>query len=199
MPLQIDAAGHQRQRILDAMATLVSKRGYAATTIEGLSKAAGISPATFHKHFKSKEECFLAAFDEAVEEASRRVTAAAEEAGGGWEERVRTGLAALLEAIAGEPKLARMCLVESLTAGPAAMDRYERAIRVAVPPLRGGRQMSSDAEALPNALEETLVGGIAWTLQQRLASGDLDGLRNLEPQLLRVIFAPYLVQAKPRR
>lgn len=199
MPAGDEARSHQRQRILDAIAELVAKRGYAGTTIERIAKAAGVGMSTFHKHFHDKEECFLAAFDEAIDEADRRATEASDASGEEWADRIEAGLTALLEEIVADPMRARMCLVESLAAGPKAVDRYELAIRRAVPILREGRQLSSAGRKLPEALEETMIGGIAWTVQQRLATGDLAGLKQLMPQVLLIVLAPYLGGATAER
>src|SRR5262245_37375973 len=60
-------AGSQRERLLDATDELIAERGAAKASIEAIIKAAGVSSVTFYEHFRDKEECFLAAFDRAVE------------------------------------------------------------------------------------------------------------------------------------
>src|SRR4051794_17415783 len=57
---------NQRERMLLATAELVSERGYQKTTIELIAKTARVALSTFYEQFSSKEECFLAAFDETV-------------------------------------------------------------------------------------------------------------------------------------
>ena len=56
------------------------------------------------------------------------MTAAIKEAGDSWTEQVAASLAALFELIADNPTFARVCLVESLSAGPGGAGRYERAV-----------------------------------------------------------------------
>ena len=55
---------NQRERMLLATAELVAERGYQKTTIELIAKTARVALSTFYEQFASKEECFLAAFDE---------------------------------------------------------------------------------------------------------------------------------------
>src|SRR3954468_9162938 len=57
---------NQRERMLLATAELVAERGYQKTTIELIAKTARVALSTFYEQFSSKEECFLAAFDETV-------------------------------------------------------------------------------------------------------------------------------------
>jgi len=55
------ASSQARQRLLDAAADVVRARGYAATTVDDLCAAAGVTKGSFFHHFKSKEEMVLAA------------------------------------------------------------------------------------------------------------------------------------------
>src|SRR5438552_15273623 len=48
-----------RARIFEGMASVVGERGYAATTISDVVKAASISRRTFYEHFQDKEDCFV--------------------------------------------------------------------------------------------------------------------------------------------
>lgn len=57
-------ASSQRQRMLDAILDAVGERGYAATTVAHVTAAAGVSRTTFYEQFRSKEDAFLAAYDE---------------------------------------------------------------------------------------------------------------------------------------
>lgn len=132
---------NQRDRILAAMAKVVAKRGYQGTTVEHIVKRAGVARATFYENFENREDCLLAGFAAAEAEARSRILAAIslEE---GWPDKVRVGLAAYLDYVVSDPALARTCIVESMTAGPAAMERYEQALQSFVPFFRYGRRVA---------------------------------------------------------
>src|SRR6266487_2882896 len=118
-------AVHKKRRTMDAIAELTAEHGYDATKIGDIVRRAGVARKTLYDNFGGKEEVFLAAFDAALEEALRRVEAACGEAEGDWEEKVRAALAAFLGYVAEEPALARMCMIETLSATPASTQRYE--------------------------------------------------------------------------
>ena len=116
---------HQRARIIAALAEETVARGYRAVTVADIVRRAGIARNTFYENFSSKQDCFLATQDYAVEEALRRVVEAATEVES-WQERVDDGLAAFLHYVASEPALARTCIVEALSAGPASLEPATR-------------------------------------------------------------------------
>src|SRR3954452_23052879 len=57
----------QRGRMIEAMAETVAAKGYAATTVADVVARAGVSRKTFYEHFRDREDCFLAAYDAAVD------------------------------------------------------------------------------------------------------------------------------------
>jgi AcrR family transcriptional regulator len=184
-------ARHQRARIVAALAEETMARGYRAVTVADIVRRAGIARNTFYDNFASKEDCFLATQDFAVEESLRRVVdAAAEEEG--WEARLAAGLGAFLKYVASEPALARTCIVEALSAGPAAQERYEQSLQAFIPLVRIGREDSPHGDELPDTLEETIVGGIFWVIYQRIVLGKTDQIEALLPDLVDFALTPYI-------
>jgi AcrR family transcriptional regulator len=184
-------AATQRERILAAAEALVGEKGCAGASIEGIVKAAGVSTITFYEHFEGKEECFVAAFDRAVEE-TRELLVEAVSGGLPWEGQIREGLRALLEAIDADPARARLCLVEAQMGGAVLRARYDAAVDGAVPKLREGRVLESAASGISDAVEEATVGGIAWLLRQRLELAGGRGVGDLLPRVTEIALSPYL-------
>ena len=184
-------AQHQRARIIAALAEETVDKGYRAVTVADIVRRAGIARNTFYENFSSKEDCFLAASEFAVKEALRRVVDAATKVES-WPERVDAGLSAFLHYVASEPALARTCIVEALSAGPAAVERYERSIQAFVPLFRLGRKVSPHGDELPETLEETIIGGIFWILYQRIIMGQTEQIEELLPELVEFSLTPYL-------
>jgi AcrR family transcriptional regulator len=177
--------------MIDALAAEIEEKGYRAVTVADVVRRAGVSRSAFYDNFASKEDCFLAASEAAVREALRRVVQAAARVDD-WPGRLTAGLAAFLRYVATEPALARTCIVEALSAGPAAVDRYERSIEAFIPLFRLGREASPNGEDLPQTLEETLVGGIFWIIYQRIVMGQAEELGTLLPELVEFSLVPYV-------
>jgi AcrR family transcriptional regulator len=184
-------ARHRRARIIDALAAEVSERGYHAVTVADVVRRAGIARNTFYENFGSKEDCFLAAQQYAMAAALEQVVTAAGEHDD-WVRRIEAGLAAFLVYIAREPALARTCMVEAMTAGPAAMQSYEESLQSFVALFRLGRDVSPFGGELPEALEEALIGGVFWILYQRLSVAETVQVEELLPELVDFTLTPYL-------
>ena len=182
---------HQRARIIAALADETVEKGYRAVTVSDIVRRAGIARNTFYENFSSKEDCFLAASEYAVESALARVVDAAAKFDD-WPDKASAGIAAFLRYVAGEPALARTCIVEALSAGPAAVERYERSIQAFVPFFQLGRKVSPKGEGLPETLEETIVGGIFWILYQRIIMGQVEQIEGLLGELVEFSLTPYL-------
>jgi len=188
-------AAHQRARLQGAMVEAVARHGYAGTTLRELVALAGVSKSTFYEHFENREACLLAGFEDAVDESRRRITGAAEREES-WPEQLRAGLTALLDYIVEEPALARTCLVESVTAGPAAAELYESALQSAADALRPGRKYANPDLALPYTLEDSIVGGIVWMVVHRLQRGEAESIPDVLPTMLEFALASYLGESE---
>lgn len=182
----------QRRRILQAVGELVAKRGYQGTTIELIVRKARVGYATFYKNFANKEECFLTFFDGAAALTAKRMNAAFEAADGGWPEQITAALGAFFELVSEQPVMARACLVESLTAGPTAVARYEMVMRSFTPLIRPGRDLNPREAELPETLEDTVVGGVVWIAYQRLIVGEADRLLSLLPETAEFVLGHYI-------
>jgi AcrR family transcriptional regulator len=181
-------AVRKRRRIMDAMAELCAEQGYEATKIADLVRRAGVARKTLYDNFDGKEEVFLAAFDSTVEEMTLRVEEACEQTGGEWIDRAAAGLRAFLGFVAAQPAAARLCLIEAMSATPTASARYDATLQRFVELLRRNAPAGT---GLPDTIEETLVGGVAWILHQQIRRGGAAQALDLTPELLDFVLSPY--------
>lgn len=189
-------AVRKRRRIMNAMAELCAEQGYEATKIADLVRRAGVARKTLYDNFEGKEEVFLGAFDSAVDEVAQRIEEACEEAGEERADRIEAGLRAFLTYVAENPASARMCLIEAMSATPTASARYDDAMQRAVDLLR---QNAPQETGLPETIEETLVGGVAWILHQQIRRGGAEQALDLMPELLDFVLSPYRGVGKLKR
>ena len=143
-------AHNQRERLIAGLATAVAEHGYQAVTITHITKQAKVSRRVFYENFEGKEECFLAAFEVVVGHI-RELAAEAVAPLADWPRQAIAASRAVLAFLASEPDLARLCLVESQSAGPAVAARFHEAVHEAVPFLEAGPRR---ARARPRAAAE---------------------------------------------
>ena len=58
--------GDKRERILDAAVKVFAKKGFHATRVSEVAKAAGVADGTIYLYFKSKEELLVSLFEDRV-------------------------------------------------------------------------------------------------------------------------------------
>lgn len=189
---------HQRRRILQAAIGVFAKRGYQATKVSHVVKAASSSTGHFYSLFESKEACFLAAYDLAVAEGSAAI-AARIPAGAEWPEQVSAALAALIDLVAERNLAARLVIVETQSAGAAALAHYQQTLRGLVPALRRGRGFGPAGQSLPQSLETSVLGGITWVLHERLVASRFEPSVELHAELFKILAGPYLGEAQTKR
>lgn len=184
-------ARSQRERLLEAAVRVVAEKGYAATTVADLTREAGVSRTTFYEHFEDKGACFLAAYDNAVDALVRRV-ATAYESQERWPERARAGLTELLAALAEEPDLARLALVDIGSAGPAAQRRYRAAVQRLTPLFDEGRDFAPAGRNLPANTSRMAIGAVTGLISDELVAGRGEYLPELLSDLLFATLVPYI-------
>jgi AcrR family transcriptional regulator len=188
---------NQRERLIAGLAEAIAENGYSGTTIAHITRHAAVSRRTFYEHFSSKDECFVAAYDTVMAELRQRVSAAFEGAED-WPHAVKAGIGAMLEFLAAEPSLARLCMVEALVAGPVVVERYDAAIQSFVPYFQSGRE-GRPPEVLARlspTTEEALVGGMVSLISRRIIAGKAEELEELLPDLVEFTLTPYVGSAE---
>jgi AcrR family transcriptional regulator len=171
---QESIASNQRARLYGAMIELVADRGYEASTVWELCALAGVSKRTLYERFPGgKEDCFLATYDIIVRRAQLNVLAAGGRAasvdlGSGRRERLHAVVEAFAHEVATHPNAARLVLVESQHAGPAALARVARTTRDAERLLCWGICDGADALAPSPQAVRTIVADGARLVRARL-------------------------------
>ncbi len=188
----------QRERLLAGIAQAVAANGYRATTITQIVKAASVSSRAFYELFESKEECFLEVFDAVVAHLEDLVVEAVREEPD-WPHQVVAALGAALRFFTAEPDLARLCVVEPVTATPVIATRFRDVVIDKSRALKPGRLERAEAEELPDSTEDSLLGGLIALVSRSILTGNADSLEDLLPDLLDFVLSPYLGPEGARR
>jgi AcrR family transcriptional regulator len=182
---------NQRERILDAVADVVSLAGYQAMSVEDVVSAAGVSRRTFYDNFKSKEDAFLTAYDEIGAKLVQSVGQAFNSSAT-FPEGVINCLRAFLQFVASVPDYADMCIVEVLAAGPPALARRNAVMKAMADLLEQGSRTMEDGIRPPALTAETIVGGIYEVVYSRVLQGKTAELPALLPDLAYSMMLPYV-------
>jgi AcrR family transcriptional regulator len=188
----------QRARILAAMVDVATELGARRATVARVVARSGVSRRTFYELFVDREACFLAAFDEAVERVAAVVVPAYEEPSK-WRERVRAGLAALLEFLDYQHDWGRLVIVEALGAGPRALECRQGVLTQIIAVVDRGRKEARGTGDPPPLTAEGIVGGVLSLIHSRLLEDSDTPLVELLGPLMSMVVLPYLGPAAAHR
>jgi len=193
-------ARNQRERLIAGLTEALYEVGYQKTTVSLIGQRAAVSKSDFYKHFESKDDCFIAAYDAAVVRLRECIAKACDTvAGEPWPLRVSSALGALLKLVTAEPALASIVLVEGLRAGRGVYDRYQGAIESFVGYLQESAPETPAGSEVPEATDEAVVGGVASLLGRRVLAGEGEQLDQLFPEILEFVLSAYLGVEEARR
>jgi AcrR family transcriptional regulator len=153
--------------MIEAMLASIGEQGYATTVVADVIAKAVASRKTFYEHFEDKHACFFAMSDEIAGEWVGRVERA-EEAAGDGPDAINALVNELFAMALESPAALRVLAVELTAAGPAGIERRERALDALAQPLREllGEDMSG-----AELLARTIVGAILRILYARARRG----------------------------
>jgi AcrR family transcriptional regulator len=186
---------NQRGRIFEALAAVCAAKGYAEVTVRDITEHAGVSRHTFYELFSDKEQCFLATYDGVVHRLLDRVSAAYYSGDRSWPERISAAVRALVQSCADDPNLARLTMVEVLSAGPQALACRDAALRRFAVFFEPGRvALPADMES-QQLLAQGVIGGLYEALYAQILDGQTERLPELLPDLVYCVLVPYLGHA----
>jgi AcrR family transcriptional regulator len=188
----------QRWRLIAALIDCVERNGVDALSVGSVIARARVSRKTFYEHFKDREDCFRAAFEQTLVR-PRELAVLAYEREPGWRQGIRAGLGQLLALMDEQRGLARLWLLDALAAGPrvqAARAQVLGDVALAVDRARLLKGARADAPAFTG---EAVLGGVLAVLSARLARKQDAPLFELLGPLMSMIVLPYLGEGAARR
>jgi AcrR family transcriptional regulator len=191
----------QRERILRSVVAAIADKGYPDVTVADIVRRAKVSRAAFYLHFRSREDCFLAAtrrggqllFSHVI----TAVRALPEDAPD--EEVLRTGCRAYLGFLADEPAFARVFFIDMPAAGPATVERLQAAgsrfAEINAKWHRRARIRHPDWPAVPDEAYQALAGATAELIRSWVSADKTEALPELEDTLVALHLA--VMAARP--
>jgi AcrR family transcriptional regulator len=176
--------------MIAAAVETVEDLGYARMTVAQVIRRARVSRKTFYEAFTDREDCFLAACEDALSKA----TVSACEAYAGeraWRERIRAALASLLVFAEEERGLTTLLVVESLLAGVRVSERRAEVLDRLAEVIDQGRR-GDDGGYPPPLTGRAIVGGALEVIHAQLLRARPEPLLDLLGALMSTIVMPYL-------
>jgi AcrR family transcriptional regulator len=155
----------RRERLLATALDLFGTAGYAATSIEGICGAAGVTARHFYEHFASREALLRAVYDGIIDDTQRAVLRALTQAVDA-ETRATAGVGTFVRAYLEDPRRARIACIEVIGVS-ADFERHRRSVI---------HQFASVIEAQAEAL--AAAGGLASARNYELAGIAMAGAVN---------------------
>jgi AcrR family transcriptional regulator len=179
-----------RERLLDAILSVSGERGYEDVTVKLVLERAQTSRATFYKHFKSKEDCFVQAYEEASEWLHKRLlTLALREPG--WRDGLRVALAELLEFCANQPQTAKALFIEAHAAGGDALAQHDGLMERLAEAIDTARAQEGMRKSPPPRTSAFMVGAIETLITAKLADGEAAKAPEMLPGILHFVVMQY--------
>jgi AcrR family transcriptional regulator len=173
------------------MIRAVAEHGYHEATISQITEAAGVSRRTFYTYFSSKEECFFDTY-QIIADRLRELARDAASRESDWPAQARVRVATTLEFFASNPDLARFCLIVPARAGDKIAARFQQAVTEVYDELAAGMPAEVTEQAPSPAVQQSMIGGMAALVMEKVEAGEGEGLTDLLPDLLEIFFTPYL-------
>lgn len=184
-----EVAENQRARILYATATATAAKGYTVMTVADITAAAGVDRRVFYKHFRDKQQAFLAIHEIGIQHAMT-VAASAFFSTGEWPDRVWEGTRAGVQFEAANPVITHIGYVDSHAVGAPAIQRIDDTRAAFTIFLQEGNSYTS--EPLPRLVLEAIAGAVFEVGYQQVRGGHGDFVSRMVPNSVYLVLAPFL-------
>ena len=183
---------NQRERIVDATASIVAEKGLANLTIPEIAKRANVSHHTFYEMYPTKHDAFLGAQKIGMHQALLVTAQAYEAHKEDWPRGVAAGLHALLAYLASEPAHSHLILVDTFAASPEATEIRDTSLHAFAAYLQPGYDHAPKDPAVPRVAPEAIAGGVWQILNHYIEAERTSELPDVAAQLIYAALTPFL-------
>jgi AcrR family transcriptional regulator len=182
------AVSSQPERILRALAAVVSEKGYHETTVAEIVERARTSGRTFYEHFASKEDAMVAALDSGSQKMLAEAMPAFNRAHD-WPHKIQATQEAMFTFGVLEPEYARLGAVEIFGAGTRALEQREKVTEGMELLLAEGYKVNPD---VPQITAEAIGGALYALFYDHVRQKGAERLPEIVPPVVYVTLVPFL-------
>lgn len=187
----------QRERLLAAVVRVTAARGYDSTSVADILEEAGVGRESFYELFEDKKHCLLAARAILVEDLEATVSAAYL-GPGPLVDRIRDGLAAMLDWFAADPAAARIVVVELAAVGAISRDLFQADFNRFTKLLDEGLEQDEPVPGLPQPTA-LAVGAVLARVYEGIVLDQTAELPSLLPALTYEVLVPFVGEEAARK
>lgn len=200
----------QRRRLHGAMIALVDQSGWSTVRVRSLAGAAGVSTATFYKHFVNTDDCLASTYDAVMDEVVRRASSA-QRRESDWKGALRATVATVGEALAADPRATNLALFDIFAGGPDARKRTGSGVGKIEQMLAASFATAPREVTPPRHLVAGMTAGLIHVARTTALTSRADELPRFteeisdwmlalpDPEVLSLLTAPSDGSADPRR
>ena len=163
----------QRARVLGALREVVAETASPAATVAHIVARAGVSRRTFYELFADREECFLAAFDQAVALAAQRVVPPLRTCPAAGASASARRCSRCLPSSTRSPSSARCASCTRSVPGRTRSSAARASCAALAAAVEEGRERSAPGHEPAPLAAEGVVGAVLAVLHARLVAGTL--------------------------
>lgn len=189
----------ERAALQIALAELTLGGRYEDVSARQIAARAGVTPEAMARHFASKDECLLSAYDALTRQAFAAASLAYVNTAGSWGEAVHRALGALLEFLAGTPAFANLYGLDAARAEPSLAEARDRALSRFLEFLEPGFSEVEEDLAPSRTVSEAVAGGLFELIRLHAVRGRIETLPAALPVATVVALSPFVGLEEAKR
>ena len=182
---------NHRQRSMFAVAQNVQEKGYHATTINEITKRAGIDNHAFYRQFTSKQEAFDAVYELGYQHLMS-TAADAFFAGDSWPERIWEAMRAATQTMQRDPAIAQLGFVAAYTVGPWEIQRVEDSRAAFTVFLQEGHKHGAQRDPQPRLALEAILASVFELVYRAARESSEPQIGGLLGQIMHLCLTPFM-------
>jgi AcrR family transcriptional regulator len=184
-----EVARNQRERIMYATAKVAAAKGYTVATIADITASAAVDRRVFYRHFRDKQQAFLAVHEFGIQQLMA-IAASAFFSASEWPERVWQAIRATTQFEATYPLITHIGHIQSHAVGAPAIQRIDDTRAAFTIFLQEGNQYASPP--LSRVAMEAIAGAVFEIGYHHARRGQSEQISRLAPNATYLTLAPFI-------
>ncbi len=185
------------EKLRAALLALLAERSYSKLVLDDLLRATAITESDFARSYESLDACFSEVCQGFMREAAEQ-TFAAYAAEKSWRDGMRAQIWASHDFLVADALRARVAVIDVNSGGDAALAIRDLFMGAFTELVHLGRNEPTAEAEVPRERAEAIAGASWELIAPPIRAGELELLAGVVPQILYLLYLPYLGEAEAR-